>query len=311
MSNPVADTAEYFSEREKNNSNNAKLKKPPTGLKIFPSQEQSTPTHDLLFSPESPESRRPPPLHQSMSEFDPKLQWQKIVKRLPNRKYSSHSRRSSQDNMNASDDSDHEEYELNNRRKSVQYIPPNEEDDILPSADEIKSTDNTESKQEEQQDKNYFVNPFDQSIDNIPVTMDVANDVEKKKKKKTKLTTGTSTISSSSSSSISSSHHTRHETTSTGTPATTSTAVVTNEEEVVPGGGRAKKHWGKTLDKVRLIANLQTLPHQPKPSTSIDSTSSSLAPYYPPLFDPVFIALSKDPHGHPWVSKNKLLLYIT
>lgn len=67
----------------------------------------------------------------------------------------------------------------------------------------------------------------------------------------------------------------------------------------------ARKHWGKTLDKVRLIANLHALP-QKKPSDRPPQQQAaqipSLSPYYPPLFDPPFIALSKDEHGNPWVS---------
>ncbi|CAO3693385.1 hypothetical protein G6F70_003782 [Rhizopus microsporus] len=64
----------------------------------------------------------------------------------------------------------------------------------------------------------------------------------------------------------------------------------------------ARKHWGKTLDKVRLIANLHALP-QKKPSDRPPQQAAqipSLLPYYPPLFDPPFIALSKDEHGNPW-----------
>lgn len=67
----------------------------------------------------------------------------------------------------------------------------------------------------------------------------------------------------------------------------------------------ARKHWGKTLDKVRLIANLHTLPQKKSsdhPPQQQAAQIPSLSPYYPPLFDPPFIALSKDEHGNPWVS---------
>ncbi|KAI9309557.1 hypothetical protein BJ944DRAFT_154121 [Cunninghamella echinulata] len=59
--------------------------------------------------------------------------------------------------------------------------------------------------------------------------------------------------------------------------------------------GRAKLHWGKTLDKIRLIANIQK-PSRPLQESDIE-TSASLVPYCPAMFDPPFIALSKDTHG--------------
>lgn len=295
MSNPIADTAEYFAEKE-SGSSSKRTNKLPAGLKVFPSQEQVHTPLDLL-SPESPASRRPPPLtHQTRSDFDPKLQWQKMVKRLPNiHHHHSSSRRSSQDNMNNnndSSDSEHEEYEMGNRGDSaVQYMPPNEEDDILPSAEEIKSDENSsvadeKLPQERHDDDNFFTNPFadittgngDKAAvpENKTATMDavIANDIKKKKKKdkkkklsgRTSLGSGRSSSSSSSSSSSGSDGEEQQE-----------------QSEIQP-------------PPPAVVA------HQPKPTSTITSTSS-LAPYYPPLFDPVFIALSKDPHGHPWVNK--------
>ena len=264
MSNPISDTAEYF--EEKNNGSDHHKLKPPVGLRIFPSQERVSTPNDL-FSPESPESRRPP-IHQSISEFDPKQQWQKIVNRLPHR--NSASRRSSQSRMNGGD-SDVEEYEMGSNASSIQrhYIPPNEEDDILPSPEELTNASATTDKQDDHD--NYFQNPFE---GNLPDTMEAVLTEQNNIKKKKKTTPATSDTESSEQ----------------------PTTPTTPKDDV-----RAKKHWGKTLDKVRLIANLHTLPHQPKPVTEITSTTS-LAPYYPPLFDPVFISISKDPHGQPWVN---------
>lgn len=244
MSDPIADTAEYFVEKE-----TAKQK---PSLRIFPSLQQQQTPQDLL-SPESPENRRLTHLqHQTLSDFDPKLQWQKVLKRLPSRR---HSRRDSQEGINDSDSETHDEYELNT---AGQYIPPKPEDDVLPSTDDIQSVENPEQD-------NYFTNPFHDILG--PSTT-----IEPPVASGSGVTMGTNDTEEG------------------------NTATVTSDD-------RAKKHWGKTLDKVRLIANLHALPqhqHRPSDASTIDLAATPLAPYYPPLFDPVFIALSKDQHGHGW-----------
>ncbi|CAO3590630.1 unnamed protein product [Absidia cylindrospora] len=58
---------------------------------------------------------------------------------------------------------------------------------------------------------------------------------------------------------------------------------------------KARLQWGKTLDKIRLIANLQK-PHVTHSSDDMDA-STSLVPYCSALFDPPFVALSKDAQG--------------
>lgn len=312
MSNPITDTAEYFAEKERN-----KNTKP--NLRIFPSQDQQASPSNLnlqdLLSPESPESRQPSaPQHHNLSDFDPKAQWQKVLKRLPNR----HANKSENDDdtssASSSDDdqhgSDKDAYEMNrfgrpyrqkrNKHKNQQY---NDQDDVLPDTNDIseKGENNVEPPtEEEQKNDNYFAKPFDESGSGsnisskstaeapIAPTLDAVVEEEKHNiKKKQKQAPSSSHMSSGSSSD------------SDESPNEDISPI--NQADLTPTSpddGRAKKHWGKTLDKVRLIANLHTLPHQPK--TVVNSTSS-LAPYYPPLFDPVFIALSKDQHGHPWV----------
>ncbi|CAO3608154.1 unnamed protein product [Cunninghamella blakesleeana] len=59
--------------------------------------------------------------------------------------------------------------------------------------------------------------------------------------------------------------------------------------------GRARLHWGKTLDKIRLISNFQK-PSHPLHGADVE-TSAALIPYCPAVFEPPFIALSKDVHG--------------
>ncbi|KAG1436650.1 hypothetical protein G6F56_013468 [Rhizopus delemar] len=71
---------------------------------------------------------------------------------------------------------------------------------------------------------------------------------------------------------------------------------VNNQEEDI----EARNNWGKTLDKVRLIANLHTIPQKSSDKMMLDPIPT-LAPYCPPLFDPPFIALTKNQHGNPWV----------
>lgn len=330
MSNPIADTAEYFADKER-------IKNSKPNLRIFPSQDQqASPTttanpQDLL-SPESPESRRPPaPQHSNLSDFDPKAQWQKVLKRLPNRHAgksdqegsSLSSSSSSSDDDTAEYGSQHDVYEMNRfgrpyrqkkRKNKYQQQQYDDQDDILPDANDIsKQGENhveppSEEEPQAQDDDNYFVNPFEGSSGDVshkstpdtaitPTMEDVMEKKQEKKlKKKLKQQQGAGSSSSRHSSSSSSSD-------SDGADQDNSpiNPSVTTPPTSPSDGGRAKKHWGKTLDKVRLIANLHTLPQQTK--AAVNSTSS-LAPYYPPLFDPVFIALSKDQHGHPWVSKH-------
>ncbi|CAO3592700.1 unnamed protein product [Absidia cylindrospora] len=64
----------------------------------------------------------------------------------------------------------------------------------------------------------------------------------------------------------------------------------------------AKSQWGKTLDKIKLISSMQ---QQDQPTTQLDTsattiiaTTNTLVPYYPPAFDPLFIAFTRDEHGN-------------
>lgn len=66
----------------------------------------------------------------------------------------------------------------------------------------------------------------------------------------------------------------------------------TEEEET---SDRTKNRWSKTIDRIKLVANLQTF-HE-RAGGSIPSEDTSLAPYYPPLFEPSFISLSVDEYG--------------
>ncbi|CEP13648.1 hypothetical protein [Parasitella parasitica] len=324
MSNPIADTAEYFADKER-----TKNTKP--NLRIFPSQEQQASPGRLnvqdLLSPESPLSRRPQASHHSISDFDPKAQWQKVLKKLPNVGGKSDND-DDDDGGNSSSSSDGDQgagrlnvyemsrfkrpYRRHKRKQQQQQQVSSEQDDLLPDTNDIDkegeyNVDPPASEEQVAKEDNYFADPFssgssgdvsNKSTAETQVTPTALDAVlgakqQKKAKKKQKQKQDPSSSSSSSSNNSSSNSNGSSNLDNSPTTATSQTAATPTS----PDGGKAKKHWGKTLDKVRLIANMQTLPQQSK--TAVGSTSS-LAPYYPPLFDPVFIALSKDQHGHPW-----------
>ncbi|KAI8985892.1 hypothetical protein BDB01DRAFT_720977 [Pilobolus umbonatus] len=69
-----------------------------------------------------------------------------------------------------------------------------------------------------------------------------------------------------------------------------STAVGTKEKE--------KNQWEKTFGKVRLITHFPHMRHRPKDKFA--GSSPCLVPYYPPLFDPLFISINK--HNKRWVN---------
>ncbi|KAI8376797.1 hypothetical protein BD560DRAFT_445548 [Blakeslea trispora] len=297
MSNPIADTAEYFTEKDDQISHVKHLPKPE--LRIYPSQPHSSSYHhdQQLMSPESPESRRPHPQQRSFSDFDPKVQWQKVLKRLPNR-HSHLNQELKRDDVS----DDNNQYDERHEMKGYDM----HEDDELPDTDDLHQQENIDEGGDimtQPQDKqhlepdNYFVNPFGPSTSDsnsktteeseTPTTplgpVEVAPNVSSIQR---------SSISSSMSHSDHESSHTHTHLNGAPSERRPVTMLSTTSE------GRAKSQWGKTLDKVRLITNLQTLPHQVK-LESLNS-GSPLVPYYPALFDPVFIALSKDQHGDPW-----------
>lgn len=269
MSNPIADTAEYFSDQELKKKHNINSK---PNLRIFPSQNLTSAPEDLL-SPESPESRRPQIKQQN--EFDPKLQWQRVLKRLPiNHHYEDSNSSSSSSSSDVSDNEQPNSYEMQAKKP---YF--NEEDNNLPDADDIEernderlnTDDDNIKRNDNDDDKNFFQHPFDEQQQTQP-QQDIVSPEDPS---------------------------------STTSMFPTVDAAAAEQEQKEKG--KARKHWGTTLDKVRLIANLHTLPRHSKQNTQM---TSSLAPYYPPLFDPVFIALSKDNHGHRWVSLFLELVFV-
>lgn len=73
----------------------------------------------------------------------------------------------------------------------------------------------------------------------------------------------------------------------------------------------ARQRWGKTLERIRMVANLNTngtAGDRPFGGDVREESSSStvLAPYYPPAFEPAFIALSVDEYGRKLVRVDAL-----
>jgi hypothetical protein len=77
------------------------------------------------------------------------------------------------------------------------------------------------------------------------------------------------------------------------------------QEELPESSGDAKHRWGKTLDKVRLIASLQKSKPDEVDKEKVAPMGAELPLYFQPLFDPLFIALSKDEKGNSWVRQKK------
>lgn len=62
------------------------------------------------------------------------------------------------------------------------------------------------------------------------------------------------------------------------------------EGEASGDGQEARNHWGKMVDKIKLISNIQTF-------SGRETVTTSIAPYFSPLFEPAFIAFTKDEYG--------------
>ncbi|KAG0172715.1 Phospholipase D1 [Apophysomyces sp. BC1015] len=240
MSNPVADTADFFAQRK------AQSKKPDAarlGLSIS-GAGQTEP--DSMLSPESPVTRR---RHHSFPQpdehnFDPRVQWQRVLNKLsflgPEGTQQSMRRLHSDVSDEDGQSDEHEMHDLHDPwTQSSSVIAVTEQDDALPAPEDLLA----ESLEPSETRQNYFTRPFSQTMPS-PDNLDRSE---------------------------------------------TSSSEPSSPPQV---SGRARHRWGKTLDKIRLIANL----HATHPR-EVTIGTGSLAPYYPPVFDPLFLALSKDEHG--------------
>lgn len=71
-----------------------------------------------------------------------------------------------------------------------------------------------------------------------------------------------------------------------------------NQQEEEEEDVRVKDKWDRTLDKLKLIANLQSSSTIPPHTMQLyTGPSHTLATYYPPAFDPIFACFAKDEYG--------------
>jgi hypothetical protein len=175
------------------------------------------------------------------------------------------------------------------------------DDDLLPSTCDFKH--GTEDEQDQER-ANYFVHPFQPATTDEETTIPTI--VTSPPPPAEETTSDHVPISFSAP--VRFSLPTDDEDTGLGESSSSSSNDTTSspqpgDEELDPA---AKAHWGKTLEKIKLISSMQ---QQDTPTTQLDTsattivaTSRTLVPYYPPAFDPLFIAFTRDEHGHKSVS---------
>ncbi|KAI8067472.1 hypothetical protein BC940DRAFT_53410 [Gongronella butleri] len=63
-----------------------------------------------------------------------------------------------------------------------------------------------------------------------------------------------------------------------------------------------KTPWERTMDRIKMISSIQparlSLQIDTTTTTNANAAAKLLVPYFPPAFDPIFIALSRDEHGN-------------
>ncbi|KAI8332617.1 hypothetical protein BC941DRAFT_455475 [Chlamydoabsidia padenii] len=292
MSNPIGEPAGYFAKRQGQKHGRD------TTLGLANLQHSPTqPTNDPLSSPASPDSRRKPndkQQQQQDSNFDPRAQWQRMLQKISfngsqgsgsyrSRVHSSFQHKHKGDAMdgnkdgqdngdrtdsdNNSGNGEHVELSMMESRfgKPSRY-QHHDQDATLPTPQEVEDAA-TNTKMDH---NNYFAQPF--SPDKVP---------------------------SSSSRPVNTTTDHGHSDTLERTEQEDHNGSDSGSDlhnDSTDTDKQAKHHWGKTFDKVRLIAHLQ------KPHVAVDhypdtDASTSLAPYCSALFDPPFVALSKDGHG--------------
>lgn len=305
MTTPIGDSADYFKQRHRPAN-------VPPSIDVSSStaaESHYTPTHNdegtsYPMSPESPESRRPQALNRrpptaAFPSFDARNQWHRVVDRLKHQTDGggiADSRSSSQQDIprlgrrprplsrrqeiidgssNVAEDtsSGEEAYEMT--------TPQTNDDDALPSPHDLEMDRQPTLAEIDDSDRNYFKHPFQSKPED-----------EAKKSQAADGGAAPAVAAPSSSSSAAASVPVPSSSTSSSSSSSSSSQASENEYRQREGKGFAHRQWMKTLDKVRLISNIHSLPNHPKEVES--EVTTSLAPYYPPLFEPPFIALSYD-----------------
>lgn len=321
MSHPISEAAGYFAKKSDSISNKSNTT---LGLAV----PQPALSVDDPLSPASPESRQPHRFRQQQQQqqqqeqqqedvFDPRAQWQRMLNKIsfngvddsPRARFQQafqpkpkHSDQTDENNNNDSDDDDNSDSErpielsmLEPRFGRPRRRHPQDDDATLPTPKELEDEGiitHTESNINLSADaashgissSNYFAHPFspDRTSSRPPELAVPAN-----------------TYSGICSNAARSNQYQPYAyPLEQGENISTSDSE-TDDHNTHPNNtmfdGRARLHWGKTLDKIRLIANLQK-PHMAQQNPDTDA-STSLVPFCSGLFDPPFVSLSKDIHG--------------
>lgn len=331
MSHPIGDAAGYFAKKKEESTKSANA----LGL-VVPQQQSPVSASDDQLSPASPEERTARQQNSNNDHFDPRAQWQRMINKLsfngtddsgahrprfqPSSSSFQHKPKLDHDSMSDNDsnsDNEHRPIELSSMmepRFGKQKRQQQEENDAtLPTPQELKNAaaansnnsssstpsadttddDDTALPSTKRSHANYFTRPFSSNT-SLPSSPHPLTS--------TPPPLATTDPDQHHAASPSTPLPNQHD---GGTTVTDSEPLdneqqqqqqqqrnkIRNESE----DGKARLHWGKTLDKIRLIANLQKL-HVAQPSADMDA-STSLVPYCSALFDPPFVALSKDTQG--------------
>lgn len=288
MSNPIADTADYF----------ARWKQYGVPYAQDPQDDESHPTQDS---------------NREDISTDPRSQWQRVLNRISF--LNPPTQPEVTEDISDDDDSvivDRDTFELmrsrqhrpTSRHHSVQvptpavttsrhhslnvsssangairgrddtteeqqeHIVEEEEEEKLPSAYDLENDQIYPlSDHQEDEESNYFTHPFNNAASDRPFVAAVAD-------------SPLPTI----------------------TPRKHQLQQGEEEEEDEPSSSsfRGKDKWDRTIDKLKLIANLQSSNNNnnaaapPTLPNMITGPSHTLATYYPPAFDPIFAAFAKD-----------------
>lgn len=298
MSNPIGEAAGYF-EKKKEHSY---VQDTSPSVVIPPQQSPASSSMDP-WSPPSPETRRKPlDQQQQDSNFDPRAQWQRMLKkislndtsdtnshrsRLPHLNDDSNTNSDDSDNITDSDSNSEggrhvEKSIMEPRFGKPRKYQQHDDDATLPTPRELEDAatttndSNNSSASVGGDNSNYFAHPFSPDKTPLPTTS------------QSEIPTGRPWPSSASSQA--------QQQDNSVSPSAPDDHNQDNDLDK-----QARNQWGKTLDKVRLIANIQK-PHIISQHLDTDA-STSLAPYCSALFDPPFVALSKDSHGRRPVSR--------
>ncbi|KAI9011006.1 hypothetical protein CLU79DRAFT_839416 [Phycomyces nitens] len=292
MSNPVAEHAKLNEQRTR------AIKTPASVYLSVDSSRRNTPTNpydDTILSPESPESRQHPflqrpnsfnrfnhltPGSQSDDASNLQLQWQRVLGKL-----SFLSQNDSQDDQSIEHDESSIQESIENANETYELTSPNSqrhrnkkrksfedriEDDALPSAFDLKELEQSTDNRPGEDQESYFAHPFSSDRDypaestsarpnNIP-----NDDTEQRYQNQVH-------------------------------PHSSEVAIPNENDRTDPTERiQAKQQWAKTLGRVKLIANLHHPPRR-QPSISLYQTQT-IAPWYPPIFDPPFLSFMVDEH---------------